>query len=201
MCVIFTNYLLARGWVCNGCSTLRRGARWFCSECEEDRCFNCYPRDQPPATGIDRSVSFSGEMSGSGVGRATSGEGSGIGGVARCSSGLHELSVTNCSTGRYAGGWICNNCESPDTGYRWCCSHCNEDYCFDCIPNTSAIVISSHLLCSSKEHQMIVSDYAVGNYAAGWRCNRCRCRGRGERWWCPACECDYCFECCRAPHK
>eukprot|EP00659_Diplonema_papillatum_P016220 gene16220-24860_t len=38
----------ASGWACDACYALGEGGRWFCSECDFDRCFKCTPPPEEP---------------------------------------------------------------------------------------------------------------------------------------------------------
>ena len=107
--------------------------------------------------------------------------------------------VSNYAKGTYRCGWACNICGQTGRGYRWLCLECESDYCFTCRPNTTNLLISTQFLCDSGEHEMIVSDFAGGYYANGWKCNICKHNGLGKRWFCQSCETDYCFDCRRAP--
>mmetsp|Transcript_27696 Transcript_27696/g.67377 ORF Transcript_27696/g.67377 Transcript_27696/m.67377 type:complete len:690 (-) Transcript_27696:631-2700(-) len=44
-------------------------------------------------------------------------------------------------------------------------------------------------------HDMTISDYSDGGYAAGWICDRCQRNGFGRRWVCIQCRCDFCHNC------
>ena len=55
--------------------------------------------------------------------------------------------------------------------------------------------------CSSG-HNMVLSDYAGGNYTGGYSCDYCSmnstqgiCGGGRTRWWCQECSSDICFDC------
>jgi len=34
----------AKGWKCSICRTAQRGERWFCAKCNDDLCFECFPK-------------------------------------------------------------------------------------------------------------------------------------------------------------
>eukprot|EP01051_Picozoa_sp_SAG22_P009101 SAG22_NODE_733_length_7580_cov_2.329501_5_plen_80_part_00 len=34
----------------------------------------------------------------------------------------------------YGDGFVCNECASSASGYRWVCTICNDDYCGRCRP-------------------------------------------------------------------
>ena len=44
-------------------------------------------------------------------------------------------------------------------------------------------------------HQMSMSDYLLGVYANGWKCDKCKVSGRITRWMCLLCTSDFCFNC------
>eukprot|EP00930_Biecheleria_cincta_P004279 TRINITY_DN105182_c0_g1_i1.p1 TRINITY_DN105182_c0_g1~~TRINITY_DN105182_c0_g1_i1.p1 ORF type:complete len:579 (+),score=118.84 TRINITY_DN105182_c0_g1_i1:25-1737(+) len=42
-----------RGWRCNLCKAKKKGERWFCEECMDDLCFECFPLRGPDQRGSD----------------------------------------------------------------------------------------------------------------------------------------------------
>eukprot|EP01060_Flectonema_neradi_P015678 TRINITY_DN22327_c0_g1_i1.p1 TRINITY_DN22327_c0_g1~~TRINITY_DN22327_c0_g1_i1.p1 ORF type:complete len:422 (+),score=58.20 TRINITY_DN22327_c0_g1_i1:47-1312(+) len=50
-------------------------------------------------------------------------------------------------------------------------------------------------------HDMQLSEYAHGNYTAGWACDSCRGLGTGSRWYCVTCQHDRCLNCTPPPNS
>ena len=69
------------------------------------------------------------------------------------------------------------------------------------LTRTGENVISSKNLkiCETQKcpsgHDMKPSEYAHGNYKAGWACDSCRALGSGTRWYCFTCQHDRCQNC------
>ena len=104
----------------------------------------------------------------------------------------HEMFVSDFKEGAYKSGWVCNKCDSSNSGPRWFCRPCRADYCFSCVPEETAAsskCINGHTLVdnsSSKVHACCAGPGCTATFPKST-----------QRWTCAECSYDLCSSCYR----